>query len=88
VEGKPALLFMGEAVSILKEIFFNIDKIKIDWKKFNIYEKQIEVLEEEFGQSARDIDYGFISPWKALNETNFQIPNYLALEKQSARGFV
>jgi hypothetical protein len=72
VEGKPALLFMGEAVSILKEIFFNIDKIKIDWKKFNIYEKQIEVLEEEFGQSARDIDYEFISPWMALNEANFQ----------------
>lgn len=69
---KPALLFMEEAFPILKQIFFNIDSIKINREKFNIYEKQIEVLEEEFGKTTNFYDYIFISPWMALNENNFE----------------
>ncbi len=72
VNHHPALIVTKDALDIMKKVFFEMDQLNVDGKKFVINEKQIEVKNAKFGQTKDFVEYKLISPWMALNEKNFK----------------
>lgn len=77
IGGSPAMLGIGQGIEIMKQVFFEIDELKISGQSFTSNEKQISLIEADFGQCEEFYDYRFISPWMALNQENHL--NYLEL---------
>ncbi len=77
INGSPALIGIGEGIEIMKQVFFEIDELDISGKTITSNEKQIRLIEADFGQGSEFYDYRFISPWMALNQNNHR--EYLML---------
>lgn len=68
----PIVIGIGEGLPILKEVFSEVDEIKISHRKQHVWEKSIIFREEPFGMSQEFYKYTFHSPWMALKEENFE----------------
>ncbi|OQX70914.1 MAG: hypothetical protein B6D62_03250 [Candidatus Cloacimonas sp. 4484_275] len=72
VERHPALIGFNKGIEVLKKIFFELDEMIINGRRYSLFEKEIFLKETNFGMSDNFIDYKFISPWMALNEENYK----------------
>jgi hypothetical protein len=72
IKGHPAIICIRDGISVLKQVFMELNNIKIGDKEETIFEKSISLKEEEFGVAERFIDYQFLSPWMALNQENYE----------------
>ncbi len=82
----PALIGFNKGIDILKKIFFELDEMIIDNRKYTINEKEIYLREYDFGVAEEFINYKFISPWMALKEENYE--KYNGLNKFEQQGFL
>jgi len=72
IDGHPAIIGIKQGITVLKQVFMELNNIKIGDKEETIFEKSISLKEEEFGISKDYIDYQFLSPWMALNQENYE----------------
>lgn len=72
VDEHPVITGIEKGIDILKEIFIDLNNIKIGNNEDKVYEKSISLSEEKFGITKNNVDYTFLSPWLALNETNYE----------------
>ncbi len=86
IDKHPALIGFNQGVDILKKIFFELNEMIIDNRKYTINEKEIYLKEYDFGVSEEFISYKFISPWMALKEENYE--KYNGLNKFEQQGFL
>lgn len=70
IDGAPALLGIKEGIDILKKVFFEINELEINGRSITVNERQVTLIEEEFGQCDSSLHYRFLSPWMALNQEN------------------
>jgi len=79
----PTLIGLSEGFDILKEVFQDVDELVIAGEKAKIWEKSIQIREDNFGQTDSFFDYQFTSPWMALKEENYETFKTLdKIEKQ------
>jgi hypothetical protein len=72
IHSHPALLGIGEGVDLIKDIILHDHNLEIGNRSFSVKEFQVDLFEEEFGQSSGFYDYRFASPWMALNQENYK----------------
>lgn len=72
VEGKPLVLGINEGAAILRQIYEEIDYIKIGTTQYKITNKKLFLMDDNFGTAVRFIPYTFLTPWLALNEENYE----------------
>jgi hypothetical protein len=70
IDGCPALLGIGEGIDVLKKVFFEVNELEINGRMLSVNERQVTLLEDDFGQCDTPRHYKFISPWMALNQEN------------------
>ncbi|MCD6233944.1 MAG: hypothetical protein J7K63_02745 [Candidatus Marinimicrobia bacterium] len=68
-----ALNIVGHSIgaAILKEIFQQVDKVKIGHKLRNLPEKEIQIYQSRVGMAPEVYAYRFVTPWMALNQKNY-----------------
>ncbi|HHE39227.1 MAG TPA: hypothetical protein ENL20_11745 [Candidatus Cloacimonetes bacterium] len=72
IERHPALIGFNKGIEVLKKIFFELDEMIINGRRYSLFEKEIFLKETNFGMSDNFIDYKFASPWMALKEENYR----------------
>ena len=77
IDSAPMVLGINEGVDVLKEIYDKYDSIRLGETEYQIFERQIKVMELEFGLSDKFHQYRFLTPWIALNQENYQKYNGL-----------
>lgn len=71
INDRPILLGLKkEGIDIVKKVFFDNDRLIIDTKEYDIYEKNINVYQEKYGLTQEIHKYKFITPWIGLNQRN------------------
>lgn len=86
IDKHPALIGFSTGIEVLKKIFFELDEMIIDNRKYSINEKEIYLKEYDFGVAEEFINYKFISPWMALKEENYQ--KYKTLNQIEQQNFL
>lgn len=71
IEGNCLIVSFGEGIEIAKQIFDEIHSIDISSNWMEIHSKALELNREEFGETDEPREYIFVTPWLALNESNF-----------------
>ena len=74
IDEKAIILGIEEGANIVTNIGINDDKLIIEDKWINTFEKKISINKCDFGVSDDYITYEFLTPWIALNQKN--INNY------------
>lgn len=77
--------YKHEGIEILKEVFLTSEDIIIEGKTIDIYAKEIEVKEVEYGEDGQFYVYEFFTPWIALNQANYKEYKSLKDEAQKNR---
>ncbi|MCF7859682.1 MAG: hypothetical protein K9N07_10250 [Candidatus Cloacimonetes bacterium] len=86
INGHPALIGINNGIDLIKNLFFDLDELIINERKYNLPEKEIMLIEQELGETEDFINYKFSSPWMALKEENFQ--KYIKLNKPEQQSFL
>lgn len=86
INGHPALIGVNAGIELIKNLFFDLDELIINEKKYNLPEKEIVLLEQELGEANDYINYRFTSPWMALKEENFR--KYIKMNKPEQQQFL
>ncbi len=76
----PTVIGINEGAEVLKEIYDEYDKIKLNGNEYEIVERGITYKKEDFGISDKLIKYDFVTHWFALNQENYK--KYLILDKE------
>ncbi|MCT4507860.1 MAG: CRISPR-associated endonuclease Cas6 [Tepidibacter sp.] len=71
IGNKTIICGILEGADIVASIGIKEDKINIDGKSMDIYQKNIVKEEVEFGVTKDYIEYEFATPWLSLNQNNF-----------------
>ncbi|MDP8322658.1 MAG: CRISPR-associated endonuclease Cas6 [Candidatus Stygibacter australis] len=71
IKGHPALIGIKEGIELIKSLFFELDELIINERKYQLPEKEIMLKEQELGECEEFISYRFASPWMALNQDNY-----------------
>lgn len=72
IDYKPTVIGIADGAEILKQIYHQVNEMKIGDETLPISEKQITVHEADFGLSQELQFYRFVSPWLGLNQQNYQ----------------
>jgi len=68
----PCIVALTEkAVHLFTQIFMGLNEINIEGRQIPINEKDLKIETTEFGYTSETYVYEFISPWIALNQSNF-----------------
>lgn len=73
IEGHPALIGMDKGIKLIKDLFFDLDKLIINDQIYQLPEKDIILQSSELGTGKEFINYRFLSPWMALNQENYHL---------------
>lgn len=68
----PTVMGINEGADVLKDIYDQYDEINLNGNIYEIVERGITVKEQEFGISDKLLSYRFVTPWLALNQTNYE----------------
>lgn len=82
----PVITGWQEGVEETKKLFKEINHLNIDNKKLYINRKKFVIKIQEFGITTKRNKYRFISPWLALNNTNYQ--RYITTRRKKKQGFL
>ncbi len=84
VKGKPAIVaFSDPAIQIFTEIFLKLKEVDIGSRSVPIHEKDFNLEEVNFGYLESKVGYQFLSPWIALNQSNFK--KYIGMTDQKEK---
>lgn len=83
VNRQPLVLGVNEGADILRQIYEQLEFIRIGKTDYRLEYKRLYLGEERFGESAGVRSYTFLSPWLALNEQNYQ--HYVCAGSPQAR---
>ena len=72
VNKEPLIVAHGSGFRILLEIFNKIGYLEINHRRIEIVEKSIQAREEMLGLDDKFSRYRFVTPWMALNQSNFE----------------
>ncbi len=72
INSHPAIIGIRDGISILKQVFMELNNIKIGVKEETVFEKSISLKEQKFGVAKDYSDYQFLSSWMALNQENYE----------------
>lgn len=86
IDSNPAIVGIADGIDILKQVFLDIDELKINGSIQEIGEKSVVLEKVDFGQTETMHRYRFVSPWMALNTENFK--KYAASEWHERRGLL
>ncbi len=83
IQSVPTIIGIGEGLPIVKEVFEDVNELRVEAKRLRLWEKSVSMRNEEFGLTTDYIDYYFASPWMALKEENYAtFKNLNSIEKQ------
>ena len=71
-ESLAIFAYKQEGIDILKEVFLTSEDIIIEGRRIEVFGKEIEVKEVEYGEDGEMYVYEFITPWLALNQENYR----------------
>ena len=71
IDSRPALIGVKEGIELIKGLFFKLDELIINERKYQLPEKEIVLKEQELGECKEYLNYRFASPWMALNQENY-----------------
>jgi len=71
IDSHPALIGINEGIEEMKRVFFEVDSLIINGNILQTNEREISLLEKDFGQCEEFHSYRFVSPWMALNQENY-----------------
>jgi len=83
VNRQPLVLGVNEGADILRQIYEQLQFIRIGQTDYRLEYKRLYLGEERFGESAGVHTYTFLTPWLALNEQNYQ--HYVCAGSGAAR---
>ena len=84
IDKVPVIVGIRQGINILKIVFLELDKLKIDGKEMVVNEKSAVLSEIDFGQTKKPYLYKFLSPWMALNQKNHEKHKSLLWKEQRA----
>lgn len=70
IKNKPIIIGINEATDIISNIALKDDKIILNDKEYNIYQKKIEKYTQDIKTVDDYVTYEFLTPWVALNQNN------------------
>lgn len=71
VEGSPMVLGLAAGAPLLVERFLRIKELAIEGRRYMLEEKNLKSEEVAVGMSNALHAYEFVTPWLALNQSNF-----------------
>jgi hypothetical protein len=72
IDGTPVILGIEEGVTAIKEIYEFLVELKLGNTFYQIEEKRMIEKKQKFGYAESFQYYRILSPWVALNETNYR----------------
>jgi hypothetical protein len=73
IDGTPVILGIEEGATVIKEIYDSLVELKLGNSFYQIEEKSMIEKRQKFGYAESFQNYRILSPWVALNETNYRI---------------
>jgi hypothetical protein len=73
IEGTPVVLGIEEGAEVLKKISDDITELKLGKSVYKVESIQMTQMNAEFGPCRENRHYKFVTPWLALNPTNYEI---------------
>ena len=64
--------YKEEGIKILKRMFLETDTVIIQDREIKIRQKEMEIKEQPLGEDGELHEYRFLTPWCALNQTNYK----------------
>ena len=83
IDGSLMIIGINEGIEPLRELYSELQSIKLGKDRYEIVEKKIEEKSVDFGAALSSKEYKFITPWLALNEKNYE--KYLRLGNQAKK---
>ncbi|MEO0022317.1 MAG: CRISPR-associated endonuclease Cas6 [candidate division WOR-3 bacterium] len=83
VNRRPLVVGLNEGAEILRQIYEQLEFIRIGRTDYRLEYKRLYLAEERFGETSGSRPYTFLSPWLALNEQNYQ--HYVCAGSPQAR---
>lgn len=80
----PIVCAIQDGASVLTRVGFETDRINIDGKELDVFQKQLTKKTVDFGIVDDYIKYEFLTPWVALNQKNidqYRISNEIEKEE-------
>lgn len=72
IEGTPVILGIEEGVDVLKKISGDIAELKLGKSVYKVESVQMNLMNAEFGPCRENRHYKFVTPWLALNPSNYE----------------
>ena len=72
IEGTPVILGIEEGAEVLKKISDDITELRLGKSGYHVESIQIMEMNAEFGPCRENHQYKFITPWLALNPSNYE----------------
>jgi hypothetical protein len=72
LEGTPLILGIEEGAEVLKKISDEIEELELGKSEYKVASIQMNLMNAEFGPCRENRHYKFITPWLALNPSNYE----------------
>lgn len=72
IGGIPYIIGINEGAEKLWQVEDELDELVLGGEQIPLYEKALTITHENFGILDQVLEYTFLTPWLALNQTNYQ----------------
>lgn len=72
LQSNAVLLGIGDGAELLERLWLEIDRTTLGDECLDVLESHFEIRDEELAICEAPITYRFLTPWLALNQTNFR----------------
>jgi len=72
LEGTPLILGIEDGVEVLKKISGDLTELRLGKSEYSVESIQMTQLNAEFGPRRENHQYKFLTPWLALNPSNYE----------------
>ena len=72
IEGTPMILGIEEGAEVLKMISDEITELQLGKNRYKVDGIQMNLVNAAFGPSRESLQYRFLTPWLALNPSNYE----------------
>jgi hypothetical protein len=83
LDDAAVVIGINEGADVLQQIYRETTRIRLGEKNYQIFEKSINIEEQDFGLSEKFHLYRFVTPWIALNQQNY--PRYLESDQKERK---
>ena len=72
IDNRPMIVGYGKGLQILAEVFQKVNYFELNQRRVDVPEKSIQIVETMIGETEEFYKYSFLTPWMALNQSNYQ----------------